>query len=812
MRKLIVVFMALMLCLQVFSGSVVFGAEGDNRLSVSFTQTENDIDPGDSVSVRLNCTNISAETITDLYADISSGSSFTQVVEGKTTKLADTLLAAGEVNNAPYIQLKYLGTGDNLNVTFSYKVSGVSQTEDVNLHVLGVNQKDTGSTPSSPVDTSKYTPKLENTNSTSIPSITAGNTQRLNFTIKNNSIYQARNVKISLKMADEAKAPLVLDNFDLRQRVDYINGNESKDISFDIGILAGAPEGLYALKLNYDYENAYNDPPFSTSETVYIRVRNDNANPKLTVNSVAVRQDEKSKDSIFLDLSVRNLGKLAARDVKVTLQGLKSGGFTTYNSTDIKYVDTINGGGSETVSYQLRMPASGAAGSNELSVKMEYHDTTGNSFSEQNQIFVPAGEGEGSRPDISFDKIASPQSALGTGEEFTVGLDLKNNGGAGARNIKVSLAADAALIIKSMNPVYVDKLGANGSKNISFKLFAADDAVTKNYPIAINVEYEDAFGTKYTAAQYIGAYVESNSGKSVPRIIIDNYSMEPFPVNAGDDFKLKMSFLNTSKTVDVSNIKVTVSSDDGTFTPTDSGNTFYIEGISSSQNVERELMLHVKPDAEQKSYMLTVNFEYEDGKGNPFTAKETMSVRVLQSPRLVTGDLNPPPEAFVGQPVQIYLDFYNMGKSTLYNLMIKLEGEFDGQNLSYYVGNFESGRTDFFDVSAMPRAAGQQKGSVLFSYEDANGKKTELRKEFTLNVTEMAPQGPMVDGGGMPVGKDGMVIGPDGKPMPMPGAGPSKPSLLVYIGAGAGLLVIALIVFIILRKRHNRRKEMSLDE
>lgn len=807
MRKLTVVFMTLMLFLQAFSGTVVLGA--DDRLTVTFEQTETNIYEGDSVSVRLNCKNISTDDITDLNAGLASGSSFTQLVEGATTKLCDALAAGSTLSSAPYIQLKYLGTGDALNFTLSYKVSGVSQTQYVSLHMLGVHESEKTSTPSAPADTSKYAPKLENTHSTNIPTIMAGSTQRLNYTIKNKSIYQARNVRISLKMADEAKAPLVLDNFDMRQSIDYINGNESKDIFFDVSILSGAPEGLYALKLNYDFENAYNDPPFSSSETVYIRVRNDNANPKLTVGNVSVRQDAKSKDSIFLDISVKNLGKLAARDVKVTLQGLKSGGFTAYNSTDIKYVDTISGGSSETVSYQLLAPTSGAAGSNELSVKLDYRDTTGNSYSEQNQIFIPAGEGEGSRPDISFEKIVSPQSALGTGEEFTVGLELKNNGGAAARNIKVSLAADAALVIKSMNPVYTDTLGAKSAKNITFKLFAADDAVTKNYPIAINVEYEDAFGSKYTAAQYIGAYVENGSGKSVPRIIIDNYSMDPFPVNAGEDVKLKMSFLNTSKTTDVSNIKVTVSSDDGTFTPTDSGNTFYIESIPSKQNVEREMLLHAKPDAEQKSYMLTVNFEYEDSKGNPFTAKETMSIRVLQSPRLVTGDLNLAPEAFVGQPVQIYLDFYNMGKSTLYNLMVKLEGDFDGQNLSYYVGNFESGRTDFFDVSAMPKAAGQQKGSVLFSFEDANGKKAEIRKEFTLNVTEMAPQGPTGDVNGMPAGKDGMVIGPDGKPIM---TGPAKPSIWIYIGAGAGLLILAAAVFFILRRRHNKRKEMSLDE
>jgi len=653
------------------------------------------------------------------------------------------------------------------------------------------------------VDTTKYIPKLSAVSSARMPIIAAGSSYKLNYTLKNSSYYQAKNIDISLTMADEEKAPLVFNNFILKQSLASINANSTQDITFDIAILKTSPEGVFALKLNYEFDNAYGNH-FSSSDTVYIRIENNNVIPKLTVGDVSIREAGDTAGSVFLDLTVKNLGTLAAENVKVTLGGLKSGGFTTYNSTDVKHIDKIGGNGSQTVSYQLMMPTSGAAASNELYVKLEYKDSAGTAYTEQNQIFIPAGGEEGAKPEIAFEKIGSPQAALSTNEDFSISLDLKNNGGAAAKNIKVSLTTEAGIITKSMNPVYVSSLDSKAAKNISFKLFASDDAATKNYPIALNVEYEDIFGVKYNATQYVGVYVENSTGKTVPRIIIDNYSMDPFPVNAGDDFNLKMSFLNTSKTVDVSNIKVTVTSADGVFTPTETGNTFFLESIASKQNVEREIMLSVKPDAEQKSYMLTVDFEYEDDKGNPYTAKETMSVRVLQSPRLVTGQLNMMTDTFVGQPVSIYLDFYNMGKSTLYNLMVSVEGDFQGQNLSYYVGNFESGRTDFYDVTITPMTAGTQTGSVLFSFEDANGKPVEVRKEFTLNVMEMVQEGPMLDENGMPINPDMGMPG-------MPGGTP-KTGVWVYIVIGVVVLGIGAAVFIILRKRHVRRKEMSLDE
>jgi hypothetical protein len=637
-----------------------------------------------------------------------------------------------------------------------------------------------------------------------MPVINAGSTYRLKYKIDNKSGHQAKNIDLSLKLLDEAKAPLVLENYyDMDRFISVINGNASEEVVFNVKISNLAPEGIYPLRLTSRYENAFGNP-FTSEETVYFKVVNTNTNPIITVDSINVKKSDAASDVITLELKLKNLGNLRADDVKVTLGGLRSGGFTAYNTTDVRYIDMIHGNGSATVSYDLLPPPSGAAGSNELTVSFDYRDSAGNTYSEQNKIFIPAGEGEGTRPNITFEQITSPREALGAGREFNVSFNLRNSGGASARNVKVTLNTDAGIVIRSMNPVYFAGLDGNKSEKVTYTLFVADEAATRNYPISLNVEYEDAFGNGYNAAQYIGVYVENDAGKTVPRIIIDNYSLDPFPVNAGDDVTLTMSFLNTSKTVDVSNIKVTVISEDGTFTPTDSGNTFYIESIPSTQKVERELVLHAKPDAEQKSYMLTVNFEYEDERGNPFTAKETISTRVLQSPRLVTSDLSMMPETFVGQPVSVYLDFYNMGKSTLYNLMITVEGDFDGQGLSYYVGNFEPGRTDYYDATFIPMNPGMQKGSVLFTFEDANGKITEYRKEFELNVMEMSFPEPSFD-------DPGMYPGVDMPGMDMPG-GPSKPGIWIYIGIGGAVLIVAVVVVVVLRKRSVRRKELSLDE
>lgn len=193
--------------------------------------------------------------------------------------------------------------------------------------------------------------------------------------------------------------------------------------------------------------------------------------------------------------------------------------------------------------------------------------------------------------------------------------------------------------------------------------------------------------------------------------------------------------------------------------------------------------------------MISINYEYEDEKGNPYTTKDVVGVSLQQTPRLVVGDINFPPEAYLGSPIPINVSFYNMGKSTLYNLLVSLEGNFRIEGTSYYVGNFEPGKTDSFDGAVVPEVAGPVNGFLVFSYEDADGNKQELRKEIAFNALEMPMEAP-IDGEGM--------IPPEETEKKIP--------LWAFIAGGALLVVVILIAVFVIRKKIKSRKEFILDE
>jgi len=664
-----------------------------------------------------------------------------------------------------------------------------------------------------PIDPESVNPHLSVVSTGEMPAYNAGSSATLPLSIKNNSSYTAKNVKITIEPQDSTNFPFIFNQLNLSKTVDSISGNTTKDIVFEFDIDPYAKEGIYTFKLNYSYANMYGNA-YTSSEYIYIKITNQNTPPKLTVSSISINPETISPgNAVDLKFRVKNIGTLEAQDVKITLTGLRSDGFTVNKSTDVKYISSIGAGKDTYVAYSLIASNSIAGGNHILEVKMEYKDKKGNSFTEVNQVFLPVGKSTEGKPGIGITNIKYPEGTLSPEDTFIVSFDIVNNGDGKAENLKVTLSTDREIFPKSLSTIVIKSLDKGETKNVRFTLGIMKGTATKNYPIGINVEYDENQGNnvvKNSIVQYVGVYIENNESsgdddeeeegsKSVPKIIVDNYSFEPSDVAAGYDFNLKFSILNTSKQTDVQNIKVTVSSDDGTFTPVNSGNTFYIESIPAKGRVEKEIMLCPKFDAPQKSYPISINFEYEDSKGNQYTARETVSIPVLQSPRLMTGDIFLPPEAYVGQPLSISTEFYNMGKSTLYNLMVKAEGDFQVQGSPYFVGNFDPGRTDYFDTTIVPNSAGEVKGYIVFTFEDAAGKPSEIRKEFSINAVEMAFD--------MPTD----VMPTDKMPEEM-GGGKKFYENPIVLGVAGVVVVAAIVVITVILRRNKIRKELTFDE
>lgn len=723
-------------------------------------------------------------TVSNISIGIDGSSSFYL----KDSSL-DMPLKSGS-NATDFHTFVYTGGPNKLRVIITYSLpDGTVESVSDFLTISQANPD----APSAPVDTTKTAPKIVIAGNSSIPSGQAGSQLTYTLPVKNISQYAAKKVVISPILEDSL--PIEIESMNLSQTIDSISANETREVKFTFSLSSGAAPKTYPIKFNIQFYNTHNDY-YSSTETGYLKITEGSKLPKLALKTVVTNPSPVHPGENFtLDITLENQGAISAKNASVTLLGLKNDGASIIGTTNKQTASYIYGNDISVFSYNLSASKKMEAGANSLKIKIDYTDTSGLNFSDEIEFFYNV-QALDAQTVIELQNIVSPSSTLAPGDNALVSFDIANTGTADAGNVKVTVASDKEIIPRTQNTIIIPNLKAGETKNVQFQLFVSDEAVTKNYSVSLNVEYDlPSSGTviKQTVMQYVGFYVENSSGKSVPRLIIDKYSINPEAIKAGHPFTLELSILNTSKTSAINNIKVTLNSDDGTFTTVNS-NSFYIESIPPKKKVQKKVSFSSKSDAAPKQYMISINYEYEDEKGNPYTTKDIVGIPLQQTPRLVIGDLSFPPEAFLGSPIPVNVSFFNMGKSTLYNLLVKLEGDFKVEGTSYFVGNFESGKTDSFDGAVTPQTVGPVKGFIIFTYEDAEGNPQEVKKEISFNAVEMPAPPPMPGEGDMSA------------------AGGKKIPLWAYIAGGVVLLGILITIVLVVRKKIKARKEFMLDE
>ncbi|SCL87292.1 COG1361 S-layer family protein [Sporanaerobacter sp. PP17-6a] len=651
-------------------------------------------------------------------------------------------------------------------------------------------------------DTSKLMPKLSII-SDKIPTGDAGSNIDIPITIKNTG-YTAKDVVITPEI--DSASPFTINDLTFSQSLDKIEGDRTVDVTLKLKIDSLAAEKNYPIKLNFQFTNSYGDPG-TYNTVVYVKVINRISPPRLIISKVDIGSESIAPgETVEVGFDIANNGTEEAKDIKFSLEGLSDEGFVMGEGSNTQYIQKIAGGFHGYVKFNLKASSKASRGSHGLDLKFSYKDRQNQAYEDTQKVFINIGGKGGSNSNLSMENIVYPDEGITPEKNFTIGFDLVNHGKLDASNIVVKVeSSDPAIVPKTASIKKIIGIAPEGTEHVDFVLSPTKEATAKNYPINITVEYEDElnFGKddeKYMLTQYVGVYVDKeDSGKEKPKLIIDKYSFSPALVNAGENFVMNLSFFNTNKDKAVRNIKISLSVNDQTkengsnvFSPVGSSNTFYIDSIAPKGRVEKQITMYTVPTAEAKTYTVTATFEYEDNDGQELTATELVGVPVVQKSKLQTGELTISTEAFVGTPIPISIDFYNTGKVTLYNTMVKLEGDFQTENGNYYLGNFESGGSDSYEGTIIPQATGEVKGALVFSYEDSRGETVEVRKEFALNVQE-APPAP----------------NPDELPPQ------EKQSKNIFKTAKFWAIVIPIILAIIVIKiwrKKKKEKAMSIDE
>ncbi|MHB1315318.1 MAG: COG1361 S-layer family protein [Christensenellales bacterium] len=454
------------------------------------------------------------------------------------------------------------------------------------------------------------------------------------------------------------------------------------------------------------------------------------------------------------------------------------------------------------------------------------NDTYGNGY-------VPAAYKEG---DAWFVDIKMPLEIItGIGDQITVTPKAESN---------TSLVPDNAIrVIQTSGIEWIA---------VFAKMRLTNDCINGTYPVTFTCEYlvHEPDDTWVSTEQDFTIYF-SVAGKkepastappvsgpvSLPRVMLVDYTVSPQEVVAGGEMELSFTIKNVSEKRRAQNIKVTLQSEEGTFLPAAGTNAAYISRLEPGDSAEETFAFKVKPDALPKPSVITVEIDYEDSRASSATETAQISIPVTQPIRIKLDE----PQVYggmVGQSFSVSMNVYNMGKSTLYNVMAELQGEFITPEGSYYGGNMESGTSKTVELSAiaqsmggdnaeMPEMPGGEKPAsdipkalydkaimggkpigggyfgggemvsypltLILTYEDLNG------KQYT---EEVSLQADLAEEGIIDPGIDDPVLNPEE---------PQSTGDLTWLWIAMGAVVVAGIT-VLLVLRNKKKKRMIEDE
>lgn len=289
-----------------------------------------------------------------------------------------------------------------------------------------------------------------------------------------------------------------------------------------------------------------------------------------------------------------------------------------------------------------------------------------------------------------------------------------------------------------------------------------------------------------------------------PYVIISSYSYGKGDLVAGETRNVTMTFRNTSKTMAVENMMVTMTLPDAMML-TSSSNSFYIEALAAEGTITKTVNVTVKSNAAAQSHSMTVDFTYDyldNGIRRNAKTTESISMPVLQVDRFTVTGIDLPQEIFMGEENNLSVNFVNKSRTEIYNLSAKLNCEgLSNNGEEQYLGNLASGTTSSADFYIKGNEKGELVGEVIITYEDTNMNQRTVSVPFTTKVISYedawGPQGP---------------VGPQNPDDPGMDPGMEQPAGFPWFWVIGGVVVVAAGVFVYLKLRKNKKESVEEDE
>ena len=321
-------------------------------------------------------------------------------------------------------------------------------------------------------------------------------------------------VNVTADLGAVTESPFVFGNYS-----QTANGNGLYIFRFDIPLVGGRINGSYPVVLTAEYLDVTGvkaSQPF----TVYVTIEDGKApidpnakpdketidKPELFISSCAIDPDSVGGDEEFtVDVTVKNIGTLRARSVRLTYSGMAAGGesggsapsIIPVESNNSVYLGNIAAEESGSASFKLKTTKDVLAGNQPFFITLDYIDLYGGVYTATRQFLVRVTQ----PAEISYDPIAPPKE-ITAGETLSLPANVFNIGKSTLRNVTITVAGAGLFPVSSvfLGDILPGQAG-NGEMKVFIGMLSMTEGYTENYGKTngkYTIIYSDDAGEQHT--------------------------------------------------------------------------------------------------------------------------------------------------------------------------------------------------------------------------------------------------------------------------------------------------------------------------
>ncbi len=393
-------------------------------------------------------------------------------------------------------------------------------------------------------------------------------------------------------------------------------------------------------------------------------------------------------------------------------------------------------------------------------------------------------------------------TSIAAGETKTITVYIQNAGTTAMRDPILTRKSSGSLLIMGSQDYMLDDIRAGRDTAVIVTVKAPDKIESQMQTIDASLSFYYDNGTQLTGGSASGSVNvlstvtkdtkdEETIASPTPIVILSKYNYGGSSVAAGSSTNLSFSFTNTSKTIKIENVMVTVTGGQDLML-NGSTNTFYFESVaaSGSKTVTVPMKAAQLISASAQDVKIDVTYEYVDQNARKSgNATLSLSVPLYQPDRFEMSEPTSSYTGYVGEETSLTIDYVNKGKSAINNVEATISGDIDTPTAYQRVGTIDGGKNGTIAFAVTPQLEGENQVKIVITYEDSNGNTKERVFEATVEAMAYEPTDPGMDDPGM--------------------IDPEPASTFPWKYVIIALIVIAIIALIVLRARKKKAKQKA---